>query len=176
MPKVVTFRRMPVFTNMRQKVNDDQFIVLHCKRCDTHVLITDIELADIPRRRTDGALVLDARKQVVRLYTSKQEGSQLIRRPNGAERQYVHACSSCGQAVGYTSTPHEAELQLVYIQETAVTVPWHRKKTPWVCKVCGFVCQDAPHLEQHRRQRQHFDAEEVAAAEAAADTKPIIVG
>merc|ERR1719382_853671 len=107
MPKVVTFRRMPVFTNMREKQVDDNFIVFTCRRCDTHVAITDADLATIPRRRTDGARVLDAKRMVVKLNTAQREGSQLIEREKGAERQYVHACLKCGQAVGYTSTPHE---------------------------------------------------------------------
>mmetsp|Transcript_65625 Transcript_65625/g.203325 ORF Transcript_65625/g.203325 Transcript_65625/m.203325 type:complete len:177 (-) Transcript_65625:109-639(-) len=176
MPKVVTFRRTPVFTNMRQKLVDEEFNVIHCRRCGTHAVITDADLSSIPRRRTDGALVLDARKVVVRLNTSRREGSQLIRRPNGAERQYVHACGSCGQAVGYTSTPHEDELKLVYLAEQAVDVPWHRVKTPWVCKICGLVCQDEAHLESHRKQRQHFVDEAEEAKEADTETKPIIVG
>mmetsp|Transcript_37795 Transcript_37795/g.85235 ORF Transcript_37795/g.85235 Transcript_37795/m.85235 type:complete len:177 (-) Transcript_37795:32-562(-) len=176
MPKVVTFRRTPVFTNARQKLIDEDFNVFHCKRCDTHVVITDADLASIPRRRTDGALVLDARKVIVRLNTSQREGSQLIRRPNGAERQYVHACSSCGQAVGYTATPHEDDLQLLYISEQAVVVPWHRMKTPWVCKVCGYVCQTSEHLESHKKQRQHFSDDTEETKEAETETKPIIVG
>uniref|UniRef100_A0A7S2CG10 C2H2-type domain-containing protein n=1 Tax=Alexandrium andersonii TaxID=327968 RepID=A0A7S2CG10_9DINO len=177
MPKVVTFRRTPVFTNMRQKLVDEQFNVIHCKRCSAHVVITDADLATMPRRKTDGALVLDARKVVVRLNTSRRDGSQLIRRPNGAERQYVHDCGSCGQAVGYTSTPHEDDFQLFYIAEQAVDVPWHRVKTPWVCKVCGYVCKDQAHLESHRRQRQHFSEEaEKEAKEAETETKPIMVG
>mmetsp|Transcript_62112 Transcript_62112/g.110442 ORF Transcript_62112/g.110442 Transcript_62112/m.110442 type:complete len:177 (-) Transcript_62112:40-570(-) len=176
MPKVVTFRRMPVLTNMRQKLGDENFNIFHCKRCDTHVVITDADLSSLPRRRTDGAMILDARKAVVRLNTERREGCQLVRRPNGVERQHVHACLSCGQAVGYTSTPHEDDLQLMYLSETAVKVPWHRKKTPWVCKVCGYVCQSEAELESHRKQRQHFVDDNKEEQQAKADMKPIMVG
>eukprot|EP00747_Dinoflagellata_sp_TGD_P021941 gnl/TRDRNA2_/TRDRNA2_128797_c0_seq1.p1 gnl/TRDRNA2_/TRDRNA2_128797_c0~~gnl/TRDRNA2_/TRDRNA2_128797_c0_seq1.p1 ORF type:complete len:175 (+),score=29.91 gnl/TRDRNA2_/TRDRNA2_128797_c0_seq1:48-572(+) len=174
MPKVVTFRRQPVFTNMKQKVQDDDFNVFHCKRCDTHVVITDVDLSCIPRRKTDSALVLDASKVVIRLNTTKKEGCQLIRREKGVERQYVHECSSCGQTIGYTSKPHEEDISLLYIAETAVKIPWHKKKTPWVCKVCAYVCQSELHLEQHKKQKQHFDDD--AAKDDAGDCKPIIVG
>eukprot|EP00927_Polykrikos_kofoidii_P068408 TRINITY_DN63782_c0_g1_i1.p1 TRINITY_DN63782_c0_g1~~TRINITY_DN63782_c0_g1_i1.p1 ORF type:complete len:176 (-),score=32.33 TRINITY_DN63782_c0_g1_i1:88-615(-) len=175
MPKVVTFRRTPVFTNMRQKLTDDNFNVFHCKRCSTHVIITDVDLASLSRRRTDGAYILDARKAVVRLNTERKEGAQLIRREKGVERQHIHACSSCGKDVGYTTTPHEEDFQLLYLSETAVTVPWHKKKTPWVCKVCGYVCQSEVHLEAHKKQRQHFGDEGLEAM-AEAGTNPIIVG
>merc|ERR1712157_352109 len=103
--------------------------------------------------------VLDARKFVVRPNTRRREGSQLIRRPNGIERQYLHACTSCGHDIGYTSTPHEDGFQLLYISEQAVQMQRYGKKTPWVCKVCGYVCQDALQFEAHRKQRQHFGDE-----------------
>eukprot|EP00928_Gymnodinium_smaydae_P072656 TRINITY_DN55985_c0_g1_i1.p1 TRINITY_DN55985_c0_g1~~TRINITY_DN55985_c0_g1_i1.p1 ORF type:complete len:203 (-),score=40.19 TRINITY_DN55985_c0_g1_i1:110-640(-) len=176
MPKVVTFRRMPVFTNARQKLVDDTFNVFHCKRCNTHVVITDVDLQTLPRRNTDGALILDARKAIVQPNTAVQDEAQLIRRPKGVERQYVHACSSCGKEVGYTSTPPDADLKLLYLSETAVSVPWHRMKTPHVCKVCGYVCQSEAHLEAHKKQRQHYGEESDEAARALEDTKPIIVG
>ncbi|CAE6946905.1 unnamed protein product [Symbiodinium sp. CCMP2592] len=156
MPKVVTSRRLPVYTNKGQK-EDDRFNAFHCKRCRTHLVTTDADLANIPRRRTDGAMVLDARLQVISLYTVKREGSRVIRREKGAERQYVHACPSCDQDVGYTSKPHEADLELVYLSDTAVTVPWHRMKSPFTCKVCGYICQSQGQLEFHRKQKQHTE-------------------
>eukprot|EP00933_Yihiella_yeosuensis_P038007 TRINITY_DN31996_c0_g1_i1.p1 TRINITY_DN31996_c0_g1~~TRINITY_DN31996_c0_g1_i1.p1 ORF type:complete len:176 (+),score=24.14 TRINITY_DN31996_c0_g1_i1:53-580(+) len=175
MPKVVTSRRCPVYTNRHQK-DDDPFNAFHCKRCRAHVVSTDIDLASIPRRRTDGALVLDARKQVVKLYTKKREGSTTVRREKGMERQYLHACPKCDQDVGYTSKPYEEEdLEMIYFLDTAIDVPWHRMKTPWVCKVCWYVCQSEAHLERHRKQRQHSVAMENE-KEARSEMKPIIVG
>mmetsp|Transcript_93842 Transcript_93842/g.223154 ORF Transcript_93842/g.223154 Transcript_93842/m.223154 type:complete len:183 (-) Transcript_93842:36-584(-) len=174
MPKVVTSRRLPVYTNKGQK-EDDRFNAFHCKRCRTHLVTTDADLANIPRRRTDGAMVLDARLQVISLYTVKREGSRVIRREKGAERQYVHACPSCDQDVGYTSKPHEADLELVYLSDTAVTVPWHRMKSPFTCKVCGYICQSQGQLEFHRKQKQHTEEMEKE-QEAANELKPIIVG
>lgn len=110
-------------------------------------MTTDAELHKLPRRRTDGALVLDARLQVVKLYTQRREapggrgawlvgrqGSKAVRREKGVERQYLHGCPSCNQDVGYTSKPHEAALELVYLLESSVDVPWHRMKSPWTCK------------------------------------------
>mmetsp|Transcript_52138 Transcript_52138/g.124201 ORF Transcript_52138/g.124201 Transcript_52138/m.124201 type:complete len:178 (+) Transcript_52138:74-607(+) len=177
MPKVVTSRRLPVFTNMKQKLTDENFNVFHCKRCQTHVIITDHDLFEVPRRKTDGAMVLDGRKVVIRLNTNRRETCNLVRRPNGVERQYVHECKNCGQDVAYTSTPHDQDLALFYVLDTAVEVPWHKKKTPWTCNVCGYICQSEMHLEAHRKQRQHFDdGAEEEAKQAAQEAKPIIVG
>lgn len=123
----------------------------------------------------DGALVLDARLQVVKLYTNKREGCKVVRREKGIERQYVHACSSCDQDVAYTSKSHEADLELVYLLDSSVDVPWHRMKSPWTCKVCGYICQNQAQLELHRKQRQHTEEMEKE-QEASNELKPIIVG
>mmetsp|Transcript_19675 Transcript_19675/g.31419 ORF Transcript_19675/g.31419 Transcript_19675/m.31419 type:complete len:158 (-) Transcript_19675:9-482(-) len=154
------FRRrfMPIYTNRNEK-EDDTFNTFHCKRCRAHLVITDIDLADVPRRRTDGAIVLDARKQVVKLYTKKREGHNVVRREKGAERQFMH----------------EEDLEMIYLSDTAVVVPWHRMKNPWVCKVCGYICQSEADLEKHRKQRQHTIAMEND-KEAENEMKPIIVG
>jgi hypothetical protein len=48
--------------------NDETAIqVYYCKYCGEHVLITDAVLGTLPKRRTDGARVLDTEKYVVRL-------------------------------------------------------------------------------------------------------------
>ncbi|CAK9064896.1 unnamed protein product [Durusdinium trenchii] len=173
MPKIVTSKRLPVYTNKGQK-EDDNFNAFHCKRCRTHLVTTDAELAQLPRRRTDGAMVLDARLQVVQLYTLRKEGSRTIRREKGVERQYVHACPSCDQEVAYTSKPHEAELELIYLSD-AVDVPWHRMKSPWTCKVCGYICQNLQQLQLHRKQRDHTEEMENEQEEKN-QLKPIVVG
>ena len=104
------------------------------RRCHTHLVTTDAVLHALPRRRTDGALVLDARRQVVRLYTTRREGSRAVRREKGVERQYLHGCPGCDQDVAYTGKGHDQPLELLYLLEKQVDVPWHRMKSPWTCK------------------------------------------
>ncbi|CAK9064898.1 Uncharacterized protein SCF082_LOCUS33332 [Durusdinium trenchii] len=112
--------------------------------------------------------------EVVQLYTLRKEGSRTIRREKGVERQYVHACPSCDQEVAYTSKPHEAELELIYLSD-AVDVPWHRMKSPWTCKVCGYICQNLQQLQLHRKQRDHTEEMENEQEEKN-QLKPIVVG
>mmetsp|Transcript_78021 Transcript_78021/g.137484 ORF Transcript_78021/g.137484 Transcript_78021/m.137484 type:complete len:174 (+) Transcript_78021:111-632(+) len=172
MPKVLWQH----FTNRNVK-EDDNFNVFSCKRCKACLVITDADLHNIPRRKTDGAVVLDARQQCVKLSTEKREGSKLIRREKGAERQYIHACPKCDHDVGYTSKPYEdpESLQIIFLLEAAVDIPWHKAKTPWVCKVCNYVCQSEAHLEQHRKQRQHsVDMEE--SMRNRDELRPIVTG
>merc|ERR1712185_114671 len=101
------------------------------------------------------------------------------RREKGNERQYTHSCKSCSQVVAYQSSKHGEELKLLYVAETAVKVPWHRKKAPWTCKICGCVCVSSVQLQAHKRQRQHFwdeAEEERKRQDDRQEMAPIIVG
>jgi hypothetical protein len=46
--------------------------VYYCKYSGEHCLITDASLHALPRRRTDGALVLDSERYVLRLQAAQQ--------------------------------------------------------------------------------------------------------
>lgn len=73
-------------------LEEQKVFVYYCKYSGKHVLTTDCNLSQAPRRRTDHALVIDTSKHVARLYNNTDGGVKLIRRRAGAvERQYrVH--------------------------------------------------------------------------------------
>eukprot|EP00921_Rhytidocystis_pertsovi_P015159 GHVQ01024218.1.p1 GENE.GHVQ01024218.1~~GHVQ01024218.1.p1 ORF type:complete len:227 (-),score=16.81 GHVQ01024218.1:868-1548(-) len=195
MPKVVSYGNR-VFTNANRNLKDQRFNVFYCKQCRTHILITDADIGQLPKRKTDGAPVFDATKCVVRLNTVPIKDPVKVARPGGLETQYHHACEKCGQIVAYQSVPHSppsdsdppvpsttstsdrsAELAssdsavsstatsapprlLVYLVNSGVLWPRYKPRSPWVCKVCGYVCRDSEHLEVHKKQRGHENQEE----------------
>ena len=64
MPK----RATQAFSSEDAQVADDAKIgVYYCRYTGEHVLITDAELARLPKRKTDSARVLDTEKYTVRL-------------------------------------------------------------------------------------------------------------
>mmetsp|Transcript_2744 Transcript_2744/g.4286 ORF Transcript_2744/g.4286 Transcript_2744/m.4286 type:complete len:175 (-) Transcript_2744:68-592(-) len=174
MPKVITFRPL-VYTNAKKNLKDDEFCVFHCRRCGVHALITDCDLWEMPRRKTDKAVVLDTSKWVVRSSMVEAPDVEKVRRDKGMEKQYNHLCSSCGQRLAYQSHAHgSTDGKLMYIRET-MEIPWHKKKTPWICRVCRFVCQTEEQLDVHKKQRQHFwNANEVAEQDEA--PRPVTIG
>lgn len=59
-----------------------------CRFSGRHALTTNCDLRRAPRRRTDGASVIDTQVFTAKLYTS-DGGAKLIRRPEGhIEKQY----------------------------------------------------------------------------------------
>eukprot|EP00918_Siedleckia_nematoides_P100999 GHVU01220720.1.p1 GENE.GHVU01220720.1~~GHVU01220720.1.p1 ORF type:complete len:179 (+),score=16.37 GHVU01220720.1:64-600(+) len=160
MPKVISFGNK-ILTNHRTNLRDDKFHVFHCKRCRTHVVITDADLGNIPRRRTDSAPVFDMSKWVVKLHTKVSEQGMKIRRPGGLETQYMHQCPSCDLEIGYQCTPpnEPAQFRFIYLMEKMVHFPDFKPKTPWCCTVCGYVARSKQSLQIHFKQRGHENQE-----------------
>jgi hypothetical protein len=90
MPK----RQTQTFSSEDAPENDDaKIVVYYCKYCGDHVLITDAVLGQLPKRKTDGARVLDTEKFTVRLKAEAEVKAKLIKRANGKlEKQYRYTC------------------------------------------------------------------------------------
>ena len=71
----------------------EQLYVYYCKYSGEHCLITDAVLSSLPRRRTDGALVLDTEAAILRLQAQLQPPKYIKRcvaphaRCSGARQQ-----------------------------------------------------------------------------------------
>ena len=82
------------------------------------ILGPGVVLSSLPRRKTDGAYVLDKEGTVFKL-KSKRGETKLIRRPNGFERQYRLDCWNCGVPVAYRSEESE-DAKLTYVLPSAM--------------------------------------------------------
>ncbi|CBZ50077.1 os07g0295200 protein, related [Neospora caninum Liverpool] len=171
-----------VYTNANKFLLDEKFRVFHCKRCTSHVLITDADVDAAPRRRTDNAPVFCPDKNLVKLRTKPIAEPVKVKRLKGLETQYLHACAECGQHVAYQSVPHDKgqSVPFVYIIETAVIFPKKAFKPRLRCRVCGFIPRNEQHFEDHKRERGHWDQDSgnFPATEEPNDAplNPIIVG
>ena len=87
-----------------------------CTSSGEHLLITDAELSDLPRRRTDGALVLDTQACVARL-RAEQQPAKLVQREDGFERQYRYSTAT-DLLFAYRTEPGG---RLLYILPNALT-------------------------------------------------------
>ncbi|PSC75777.1 hypothetical protein C2E20_1315 isoform X1 [Micractinium conductrix] len=95
---------------------DKPLFVYYCKASGKHALTTDCNLANVPRRRTDHALVLDTQAHLVKLYTT-DGGTKFLRRKNGAvERQFRLNCGKL--PVAYRNDP---DGRYLYIMDGALT-------------------------------------------------------
>lgn len=112
MPKRATH----TFESEKDGIQETALGVQYCMCCGESVLILGPEtvLSDLPRRRTDGALVLERGSTVFKLNT-KEMGSKVLKRAGGRyERQYRFACWNCGIFLGYRAEPSE-DARLTYL-------------------------------------------------------------
>lgn len=102
MPKRATH----TFESEKDGAKDKALQSAYCLYCGTCCLVSDAPLDSLPRRRTDGATVLDPSSVVFKLLAAAGQNAVVIRRsPTTAERQWRHACVKCGLAVAYRCAP-----------------------------------------------------------------------
>lgn len=100
MPK----RQTIIYTsNDAPRTDGVRLFVYYCRYSGKHAFTTDVDIYSLPRRRTDGAYILDRAKHDLKLYTS-DGGTKLLRRADGSvERQ--HRLNVGSLPVAYTSDP-----------------------------------------------------------------------
>ncbi|KAI0939225.1 hypothetical protein AcW1_004324 [Taiwanofungus camphoratus] len=78
--------------------------------CGEFILVIDKSLASLPRRETDGAVVIrsqDSELGKARIFKLNATAKEpiLVERQGGHERQYRFHCPRCTLPVAYQSTP-----------------------------------------------------------------------
>ncbi|EIW51351.1 uncharacterized protein TRAVEDRAFT_137539, partial [Trametes versicolor FP-101664 SS1] len=82
--------------------------------CGEFILVVDKSLASLPRRQTDGAIIIrcqdadDAKARIFKLNATPKEPI-LVERQGGHEKQYRFHCPRCALPVAYQSTPPPAK-------------------------------------------------------------------
>lgn len=116
MPKRATH----TFESEKDGLQEDALTSLLCLCCGEGVLILGpgVSLSSLPRRRTDGAHVLERGETVYKLKVKDGE-TKLLRREKGYERQWRSNCWNCGVPIAYRCEA-EAECSLTYLIADAV--------------------------------------------------------
>eukprot|EP00803_Ostreobium_quekettii_P008936 evm.model.scf_153.1 EVM.evm.TU.scf_153.1 scf_153:4386-6340(-) len=95
----------------------DQLCVYYCCYSGKHAFTTNCDISKLPRRRTDGSIVLDTSQHMIRMSTHATDtGAKLLRRKDGKiERQFGINIGKL--PIAYRSEPQGA---VVYILDNAV--------------------------------------------------------
>eukprot|EP00918_Siedleckia_nematoides_P106521 GHVU01232469.1.p1 GENE.GHVU01232469.1~~GHVU01232469.1.p1 ORF type:complete len:231 (+),score=33.49 GHVU01232469.1:77-769(+) len=94
----------------------------YCAVCGTHALVSDADIADAPKRLTDGAYVIDEEKVFLRPYMDPGP-RVLLKRPRGVEIQHRKQCRDCALPLAYKSDPpkDKPSAALMYVFPEALT-------------------------------------------------------
>jgi hypothetical protein len=77
----------------------------YCSLCGFHVLVTDKNLAEVQRRRTDCALIIH---RDIKFQRYMAQGRKIaVQRTLGYELQWRWNCKDCGIELAYQNDPHQ---------------------------------------------------------------------
>ena len=80
--------------------------ILRCSRCETHVVVTDLKVAELPRRRTDAAMILIPSEGTFRFNLKLAPSVVFVKRSlKLAEQQQHLLCTTCSQVIAYQREP-----------------------------------------------------------------------
>ncbi|KAJ6628755.1 hypothetical protein B0H10DRAFT_2160734 [Mycena sp. CBHHK59/15] len=127
MPKVVSRSAVSSSTDARPTASSVAALRVYYCICGEFILVIDKTIASLPRRQTDGAIIIraqdsDAGKARVFKLNAVAGDPVLLERPGGHERQFRFLCPRCTLPIGYQSTPPPAKSgPFLYIFTGALT-------------------------------------------------------
>ncbi|KAK0490838.1 hypothetical protein IW261DRAFT_1434367 [Armillaria novae-zelandiae] len=127
MPKVVSRSAVSSSTDAQPTASSAASLRVYYCICGEFILVIDKSLTALPKRKTDGAIVVrsqdsdDAKARVFKLNANLSD-PVLIERQGGHERQYRFLCPRCTLPVAYQSTPPPAKSgPFIYLLPGALT-------------------------------------------------------
>ncbi|CAK5275594.1 unnamed protein product, partial [Mycena citricolor] len=111
MPKVVSRSAVSTSTGARPTASSATDLRVYYCICGEFILVIDKSLASLPRRPTDGAIIIraqdngdDEKARVFKLNAVVGDPI-LVERTGGHECQYRFTCPRCTLPIGYQATP-----------------------------------------------------------------------
>jgi len=127
MPKIVSRSAVSSSTDAQPTASSTAALKVYYCICGEFILVIDKSLATLPRRKTDGAIIVrsqdsdDGKARVFKLNANAGEPI-LLERKGGHERQFRFHCPRCTLPIGYQSTPLPVKSgPFVYIGAGALT-------------------------------------------------------
>jgi len=110
MPKVVSRSAVSSSTDALPTASSTAALRVYYCICGEFILVIDVSLASLPRRKTDGSIVIRSRdSELGKAKTFKMNATTkepvLVERQGGHERQYRFHCPRCSLLIGYQCTP-----------------------------------------------------------------------
>lgn len=95
--------------NWNTSQEEKKIIPYYCSLCGTNVLVTDMLLETMPRRKTDDSIIALISKIFFKSYLKKEKLIVVRRNINKYEKQYRWVCPHCGVFIAYQSNNYEDE-------------------------------------------------------------------
>ncbi|KAF8341365.1 uncharacterized protein EI90DRAFT_1727103 [Cantharellus anzutake] len=127
MPKIVSRSAVSTSTDAVPTESASASLKVYYCLCGEFALVIDKDITLLPRRKTDGALILRAqgvegqtKAQIFKLNVNISDPI-FIKRDNSLELQYRYTCTRCTLPIGYQTTPPIKSGPYVYLIHGSVT-------------------------------------------------------
>ncbi|KAF8592390.1 hypothetical protein K439DRAFT_1318318, partial [Ramaria rubella] len=126
MPKVVSRAAVSSSTDAKPTASSIAALRTYYCICGEYLLVIDRNLSNLPRRKTDGAIIIrsedtPAAKARIFKLNATPSGAVLVQRTGGHERQWRFHCPRCTLPVGYQTTPPPGKGPFLYINRGSLT-------------------------------------------------------
>ncbi|KAA1466353.1 hypothetical protein DENSPDRAFT_790912 [Dentipellis sp. KUC8613] len=128
MPKVISRSAVSSSNDARPTASSAAALRVYYCICGEFILVIDKSLSSLPRRQTDGAIIIrsqdaDGEKaKVFKLNATPSDPVLVERSRGGHERQYRFRCPRCTLLIGYQAAPPPVKsAPFLYIVKGALT-------------------------------------------------------
>lgn len=107
---------------------EKEFTVYYCYICAYNTLISEVNINQLPHRKTDNSVMFPLKKIIHKKFIKTQSNKIMIKRKDGVEVQYRILCKKCKAPVGYTSSIKD-DVSVIYFYDYALL------KDQMACKI-----------------------------------------
>ncbi|OBZ85375.1 hypothetical protein A0J61_06571 [Choanephora cucurbitarum] len=119
MPKIVSSSIVSSSDHVAQGDSNTTLHVYYCL-CSEFLLVIDADLRQLPRRRTDNAIIVSNVRRTYKL-TAEAGECVLLKRREGYEKQFRYHCPRCQLTIAYEMNEHRKSGPYTYILDGALT-------------------------------------------------------
>ncbi|KAI8149147.1 hypothetical protein BJV82DRAFT_208536 [Fennellomyces sp. T-0311] len=120
MPKIVSSSIVSSSDHTAQSEDQRHSLHVYYCLCSEFLLVIDADLRQLPRRRTDNAIIVSNTRRTYKL-TAEADGCTILQRREGYEKQHRYYCPRCRLLVAYEMTEHRKSGPYTYIVDSALT-------------------------------------------------------
>lgn len=120
MPKIVSSSVISSSDHALQTEEQSKILHVYYCLCSEFILVIDADLRQLPRRRTDNAVIVSNVRRTYKL-TAEADDCVLLKRREGYEKQYRYHCPRCQLTIAYEMTENRKQGLYTYILDGALT-------------------------------------------------------
>ncbi|KAL9539555.1 hypothetical protein MBANPS3_010192 [Mucor bainieri] len=120
MPKIVSSSVVSSSDHATKPEDQPKSLHVYYCLCSEFALVIDADLRQLPRRRTDNAIIVSNVRRTYKL-TAEAGECVLLKRRDGYEKQFRYHCPRCQLVIAYEMNEHRKLGPYTYVLDGALT-------------------------------------------------------